>query len=376
MARLLLDRLIGAHKSELDTPALCIDLDQMEANMRAMATFLAERGKQWRPHVKCHKVPQIAHQQLQRGAIGVTAAKVSEAAVFLENGVRDVLIANMIAGEQKHTRIAALCKIGDPVVAVDHFAQAESLAQACQKQGVTCRIIMEVNIGLHRVGVRPGWDARDLARGISQLSGVQLVGVMGYEGHLLLIDDPDEKRKKIFAALDLLAELKEMMLADGLCCDIVSAGGTGSYQISADHPAITELQAGGGIFADPFYLERCGVTGHSPALTVLATVCSRPTLERGILDSGRKSVHPDIHPPQLRRTVTGRPLTDAKIMSLSAEHLTLELGPESQFLCIGDKIEITPGYSDHTSVLHDYFFGIRGDYIESVWPIAARGCLQ
>jgi D-serine deaminase-like pyridoxal phosphate-dependent protein len=373
---MLLDRLIGAHKSELDTPALCIDLNQMESNMRSMASFLKERGKHWRPHVKCHKTPVIAHQQLQLGALGVTSAKVSEAAVFLENGVSDVLIANMLAGSQKLERVAGLCWQGDPIVAVDHFAQAEALSEVCLKRGVLCRVVIEVNIGLHRVGVRPGWDARDLARGISQLKGVRLVGVMGYEGHLLTLESPEEKRRKIFSALDLLAELRDMMQGDGLACEIVSAGGTGSYQIAADHPAVTEIQAGGGIFADPFYLERCGVTDLAPSLSVLTTVCSRPTLERAILDTGRKSVHPDIHPPRLARTVSGRPLPDAKITMLSAEHLTVELGPESQFLCIGDKVELIPGYSDHTTVLHDYFVGVRNEYVEAVWPISARGCLQ
>ncbi len=368
--------MIGRHVSELDTPALCIDLDLMEANVRAMAEFIISRGKHWRPHVKCHKLPLIAHLQRRFGAIGVTSAKGSEAEVFVYNGIPDVLIANMVAGEQKLQRIASLCRWGDPIVACDHFAQAEALSHVCRQRGVRCRVIIEVDLGLHRVGSRPGADSRELTRGISQLPGLELVGIMGYEGHLLTEPDSELKRTKIFSALDLLGEVRDQMLSDGLNCSIVSAGGTGSYQITSDHPAVTELQAGGGIFADPFYLERCGVSGLTPSLRVLATVASRPKLERAVLDTGRKSVHPDIHPPTILRTALGRPLPDVTVTQLSAEHMTLSLGPESQDLVIGDKVEIIPGYSDHTTVLHDRFYGVRNGIVEAVWPIPGRGKLQ
>lgn len=368
--------MIGRHISELDTPTLFVDLDLMEANVREMATWITSRGKQWRPHVKCHKLPVIAHLQRRHGSIGVTSAKVSEAEVFVTNGISDVLIANMIVGSAKFERMASMCHWGEPIVACDHFAQAEALSKVCQDRGVRCRVIIEVDLGLNRVGVRPGADARDLTRGIARLPGVELVGIMGYEGHLLTEPDPELKRSKIFSALDLLAEVRDQMLTDGLNCSIVSAGGTGSFQITSDHPAVTELQAGGGIFADPFYLERCGVQGLTPSLRVLATVVSRPKLERAILDTGRKSVHPDIHPPQIRRTALGRFLPDVTVVQLSAEHMTLTLGPESQDLVIGDKVEIIPGYSDHTTVLYDQLVGVRGNRVEAVWPIAGRGKLQ
>jgi D-serine deaminase-like pyridoxal phosphate-dependent protein len=368
--------MIGRHQSELDTPALCIDLDVMEANMQAMAEFLKERNKQWRPHVKCHKVPAISHRQLRLGAIGVTSAKVSEAEVFIQNGVPDVLIANMIAGEAKYLRIAGMCRQGSPIVACDHFAQAEALSAVCMRQGVRCRVIIEVNIGLNRVGIRPGPDARTLAQGIGQLPGVELVGIMGYEGHLLTVPDLEEKRAKIFSALSLLEEQRDAMTADGLNCEIVSAGGTGSYQITADHPAVTELQAGGGIFGDPHYLDRCQVEGLRPVVKVIATVASRPQLDRAILDIGRKTVHPDIYSPAIFRTATGRELADVTVGPLSAEHTNLELGPDSQDLVIGDKVEVIPGYSDHTTVLHDRFHGLRNGYVECIWPIQGRGKLQ
>lgn len=367
--------MIGQHFSELDTPALGIDLDQMSCNMQAMASLLHSKGKQWRPHAKCHKLPAIAHLQQQYGAIGVTCAKASEAEVFAYAGISDILIANMIVGTPKLERVAAMCHWCRPIVAVDHFVQAAALSETCQRRGVRCRIVMEVNIGLNRVGIRAGADARDLARGLGTLTGVELVGIMGYEGHLCVVPDAAEKRHRIHSAMNILEEARDQMRRDGLCCDIISAGGTATYQDACEHPAVTELQCGGGIFADPFYLQ-AGVVGLEPALRLLTTVVSRPSLERAVLDVGRKSLHPDVFPPVFHSTAAGRLLSDIQMKSISAEHLTLELGAGSQFLQIGDKIQIIPGYADHTTPLHTHFYGLRNGIVETMWPIAARGMIQ
>ena len=361
---------IGSELREIDTPALCIDLEAMEANIAKMARWMSERGKQWRPHEKCHKTPAIAWKQIEAGAIGVTCAKVSEAEVMAAAGVRDILIANMVVGRPKWERLAALCRHADPIVASDHFAQVEPLAAVCRERGVSCRVIVEVNIGLDRVGARPGRDTLDLARAISQLDGVQLAGIMGYEGHLLRVADPEEKRRLIHEAMGVLCHCRDLLLNEGLNCDIVSAGGTGSYQITADCEGITELQAGGGIFADPLYQIQMDVQGLDPAVTVLATVVSRPTLERAILDCGRKTINPDLMMP----TVKDHP--GAEVLALSAEHCQVKLSGASQDLKIGDKIELRVPYSDFTTVLHDQFLGFRNGVLETVWPILGRGKLQ
>jgi len=362
--------LIGVPKFELDTPALCIDLDRMQSNIRKMAGLCREHGVQWRPHEKCHKTPAIALEEIAAGAIGVTCAKVSEAEVMAAGGVRDILIANMIVGPKKWERIAALRRWSDPIVACDHFAQIEPLAAICRQRGVEVRVIPEVNLGLDRVGVRPGADTLELAKAIDRLQGVKLAGIMGYEGHLLTIADPTEKEQAIRQAMSVLVGCRDNLLQAGLCCDIVSAGGTGSYQITVTCPGITEIQAGGGIFMDPFYRDKCHVAGLDLALTVLATVVSRPTLDRAILDCGRKTMNPDVAMPQ----VVGYP--DAVAKRLSAEHCELTLGPKSQDLKIGDKVELYVGYGDFTTVLHDEFHGFRGETLEVVWPIQGRGKLQ
>lgn len=370
-----LRRWLGRPLTGIDTPALVVDLAAMERNIAAMAAEITGRGKAWRPHSKCHKSPVIAARQLAAGGMGVTVAKTSEAEVFAAAGIRDILIAHCVVGRTKVERVAALCRIADPIACCDHYVQAEMLSEACQSAGVACRVLIDVNIGLNRIGVRPGSDALDLAKGVSRLPGVRLAGIMGYEGHLLTIADRAEKRSRIESAMALLGEVRDSFLQAGLPCDIVSAGGTGSYQFTAACPAVTELQAGGGLFADPFYLEACGVTGLEPALTVAATVVSRPKLERAILDCGRKSLCPDIHPPRVERVLGGHPLPDAEIVRHSAEHVTLELGPASRNLKIGDKVLLRPGYSDLTTVLHDAFIGQREGVIEEIIPLEARGCL-
>src|SRR5436305_1867935 len=176
----------------------------MESNILKMAGYCREHKVQWRPHEKCHKTPAIALQEIAAGAIGVTCAKVSEAEVMAAGGVRDILIANMIVGTRKVERVASLRRWADPIIACDHFAQVEPLAACCRRQGVVVRMLIEVNLGLDRVGVKPGKDTLDLAQGISKLQGVKLAGIMGYEGHLLQIQDPAEKEQKIRESMELL----------------------------------------------------------------------------------------------------------------------------------------------------------------------------
>lgn len=361
---------IGVEKQAFDTPILCIDMDLMESNIRKMAAFCKENGVDWRPHSKCHKTPVIAQMEIAAGAIGVTSPKVSEAEVLALGGVKDILIANMIVGVQKWERVAALRRIADPIIACDHYAQVEPLAAICHKRGVNVRVIIEVDIGLNRVGSCPGKPTVELAQAISKLKGVTFAGIMGYEGHLLRIESPEEKVKQIEEAISILAHTKEQLTATGISCPIVSAGGTGSFHITAKCPGVTELQAGGGIFMDPFYRNSCQVQGLDYALTVLATVVSRPSLDRAVLDCGRKTMNPDVHVP----LVVG--YEDATIKRMSAEHCELNLGSKSQDLKIGDKIELVVGYGDFTTVLHDNFFAFRNNCLEAVYPIAGRGKLQ
>jgi D-serine deaminase-like pyridoxal phosphate-dependent protein len=232
------------------------------------------------------------------------------------------------------------------------------------------RVIVEVDIGLHRAGVAPD-EAVRLGQFIAQQPGLELAGIMGYEGHLLTLEDPAEKQERIREALAVLIACRDDFQRAGLPCPIVSAGGTGSYKYTIACPGVTELQAGGLIFMDAFYRHKCHVTEFAHALTLLCTVVSRPTPDRAIIDAGRKSVHADLHPP----LVVGHE-HDVRVTRLSAEHGQLQLDEPARGLKIGDRLELIPGYSDMTNVLHNEFYGIRRGRLEVIWPLVARGKLQ
>jgi len=354
----------------VETPALCLDLDTLECNLQRMAQHILQHQKHWRPHCKSHKSPDIARRQLQAGALGITCAKVSEAEVFAAAGITDILLAHLPVGAARIDRIVNLCRATRLIVTCDHFAQAQPLSEACHRAGVRCRVLVDIDIGMHRTGIPPGRDALELGQALTRLPGLIPCGIMGYEGHAMPVRDPETRQKLIHESLSLLNASRAQFLAAGLNCDIVSAGGTGSLGQASTAPGITELQAGGGIFGDPYYRQMPGALPFDPALTVLTTVVSRPTRERAVLDCGRKGITGEMHPP----LVKGFP--DARVTLHHAEHIVLELGPESRSLKIGDLVELIVGYADFTTLLHDEFLGFRGDRLETLWPIAARGKLS
>ena len=250
---------IGYTKEQIDTPILCVDLDVMEANVRSIVATCREHGVDWRPHTKCPKSPAVAHKLIEAGAIGVTCAKLGEAEVMAAAGVQEILVANMIVGPHKVERLVDLRRRANVIIGVDHIEQVEAFSQAMSAAGLTLRLLIEVNIGLDRVGVQPGEPTLRLAQQIEEMPGVTLAGIMGYEGHLLRVEDPEEKADAIRAALTVLTETRDLIDRSGLSCPIVSCGGTGSFRFSVKQPGITELQAGGAIFMDAFYRNGCHV---------------------------------------------------------------------------------------------------------------------
>lgn len=361
---------LGCSIDELDTPSLCLDLDILEDNIRSMANICRSAGVAWRPHSKGHKTPEIARRQIDAGAIGVTCAKLGEAEVMAAGGVEDILIANQVVGPRKMQRLVDLCRSARPIIAVDHPIQLEAMSAAADAGGVTVRVLIEVDIGLERAGVAPGEATVRLARQVVELPALVLEGIMGYEGHLLTVPDPDEKAQRIAACLDLLGETKAALQQAGLPCEIVSAGGTGSYKYTIRSPHVTELQAGGLIFMDAFYRHACQVSEFGNALTLLTTVVSRPAADRAIIDAGQKAHNKQIHEPE----VIGH--ADIRVTRLSAEHGELALGAESRELRVGDRLQLIPGYGDFTTFLHDAFYVFRDGRLEAVWPLVARGRLD
>lgn len=240
---------VGLAVAELDTPALLLDLDAFEHNVATMSQHIRWRGIAWRPHAKAFKCPAIAHALRKAGAIGVTVAKVSEAEVMAACGIGDILIAHLVVGPSKVARLAALQHQADVKATVDHPDHVAPMARAAVEAGVEVGVLVDVDIGMRRCGVASAESAVALAKEVAGTPGLRFDGLMGYEGHTLYEPDPAVKRAAVSEAIGRLVRAVEAVEASGLPCRIVSAGGSGSYQITAELPGVTEIQAGGGVFA-------------------------------------------------------------------------------------------------------------------------------
>lgn len=359
---------IGRHKTELDTPVLWVELDQLEQNIASLAQHCRRAGVHWRPHTKGIKTPAIAHKLLAAGAIGVTCAKLAEAEVMAAAGITDILVANQVVGPQKIARLVNLLRHADVKVAVDNADVVNALGEAATAKGVTAGVLIEVNAGMDRAGVLPGEPTLALARHIEATPGLRLRGLMAWEGHTLVHPDPEQKRRGVEESVGLLLETADRCRRAGLPIEIVSCGGSGTYQITAAIPGVSEIQAGGGIFGDVTY-QGWGVP-FEPALFVQSMVTSRPTPQRVILDAGFKTLPRGFALPR----PVGLPAVES--FSLSAEHGNITLEAPSPSPRIGDVIDLVVGYSDATVCLHDQLYGIRNEQVETIWPILGRGKLR
>lgn len=366
----LLGSVVGRSKWDLDTPALCVDLDAMDRNIKRMASTIIGAGKNWRPHTKGQKIPAIAHKEIAAGAIGVTCAKLGEAEVMAGAGIRDILIANQVVGREKVTRLVNLQPHADVMVAIDSRENAREISDLAVAKGVTVRVLVELNVGLNRAGIEPGDAAVSMSEFAASLPGLRYSGLMAWEAHATTILDPDKKREVIYRDIGRLVDSAERCRAAGLPANIVSCGGTGTYWVTCTVPGVTEIQAGGGIFHDIHYAEHYGVPNHEFAMTIVATVTSRPTPTRIVTDAGHKTMNGNQGTP--------RPLGVEGVtkVRLSAEHGSIELEEPNDRLKVGDKIEFIVGYSDFTTYVHEEMFGIRGGIVEQVWPILGRGKLR
>lgn len=359
---------IGLSKMQLDTPALWVDLACLEHNIARLAEHFRKAGIHWRPHSKGIKTPAIVHKLLAAGAIGVTCAKVSEAEVMVNAGVSDILIANQIVSATKITRLVSLRPHADVKAAVDDADTVRQIAAAARAIGVEVGLVIEVNTGMDRAGVLPGEPTLALAQHIAAIEGVRFRGLMTWEGHALALEDDAAKRNEIERCIRLLIETVDLCRQNGLEVEIVSAGGSGTYQVTPFLPGITETQAGGAIFCDVTY-QKWGID-LEPALFVQSTVTSRPTPTRIICDAGFKTLPRGFAIPQ--------PIGIDHVSSVafSAEHGIIKLEQPNSTLRIGDTLDFMVGYGDATVFAHDTIYGIRKDVVETAWPILGRGKLR
>lgn len=355
---------VGLAAAELETPALCLDIEKYRRNVARMVEFIVKRhGVAWRPHMKGQKARELAREAVAAGAIGVTCATLYEAEAMVRSGVGEVLIAHEIVGARKQARLARLAREAPGLIAcTDSVEHAGLLNAAALAENAIVPVLIEIDGGMRRCGIAPGEPVVALARAIGDMPGLRLRGLMAWEGHVLSFD-PETKRKKIEESIGALRSSAELCRAAGIDVEILSASGSGTFRMSVDLPGITEVQAGGGVFSDLSY-EKWGLD-HEFALTVMTRVVSVSSPVRVIVDGGFKSMSVQHGLP--------RPLGvgAVKSLSLSAEHGTIEL-EEPKSLRVGDAISFVPGYTDSTVCLHDEMCVIRGGVVEAVWAIPGR----
>ncbi len=353
---------------EVDTPALLVDLDALEFNLDRMAALLSGTGVRLRAHAKTHKSPVIAGWQAARGAIGQCVQKVAEAEVMAWGGVADILVSNEVVVPSKLARLMALHGIAAVAVCADNDAGVDRIADAAATAGVRQDVLVEVDTGHGRCGVAPGPAAVALAERIAASRHLRFAGLQAYHGAAQHTRSLDERAVLIGAGAEAARRTVEQLRQRGLACDIVGGGGTGSFELESASGVFTEVQAGSYCFMDADYGRNHGgaSTGFRQSLFVLATVMStRPG--RAVVDAGHKAVAID----------SGFPLVwdraGVAYTGASDEHGVL--AGDVTLPSLGEVVRLIPGHCDPTVDRHDWYVGVRGGRVETVWPVAARGAM-
>jgi 3-hydroxy-D-aspartate aldolase len=365
---------IGMPLDQVDTPALVVDLDAFERNLRRLADRISGTSVRARPHAKTHKCPVIALKQVELGAVGVCVQKVSEAEAMVYGGVKDVLVTNEVVGRQKLQRLTALAHMARIGVCTDDAGQVSALEAAASNAGITLPVYVEVNMGGNRCGVEPGEPALDLARHVADAPHLSFAGLQAYHGSAQHLRGWEERRQAITQAADKAGRTRDLLARHGIDCPVVTGAGTGTFEFESASGVYTELQCGSYIFMDADYgrnLDRDGspTKAFEPSLFVWATVMSRPAGDRAIVDAGLKALAFDSGPP----LVWEEPA--ATYERASDEHGRLAVTAATNRLNIGDKIRLVPGHCDPTVNLYDWYVGIRQNRVEQLWPITARGAV-
>lgn len=359
----------GDVRDAIDTPALILDLDAFEYNLDLMVEVGRASGVRLRPHAKSHKCPQIALRQVARGAVGICCQKVSEVACFVEAGIADILITNQVVGAAKLERLAQLASRARIGVLVDHASHVADLARVVKAHRVDLDVYVEVNVGANRCGVEPGEPARVLAEMIGVSPGLRFAGLHCYQGAAQHLRLPQQRADAIAAAAAMARNTKAIIEAHGIPVGIVTGAGTGTFLLERDSGVFNELQPGSYVFMDRDYADNQRAAGDPPfrhALFIATTVMSQPTPERAVVDAGLKASSTDSGMPAVWLR------DDLTYLKASDEHGVLATTkPDS--VAIGDRLTLVPGHCDPTVNLYDRLICVRGNVVEDVWPITARG---
>jgi D-serine deaminase-like pyridoxal phosphate-dependent protein len=344
--------------SELETPVLTADLDAIERNISRMQAYCDEHGVELRPHIKTHKLPELARLQLEAGAVGITCQKLGEAEVMADAGIEDILLSFPLVGSAKAERLAALAGRVKMTVVGDSAAVAEGLSPVLARQGVEVDFLVECDTGLGRTGVQSPEEAAALAELVDGLEGLRFAGLMTYPSL-------PETAPWLLAA-------REAIEARGLSVERVSGGGTPTAERTHELGVVDELRVGTYIYGDRACIANGSVPLDDCALRVVATVVSRPTRERAIVDAGSKTLTSD-----LAVDATGLGLLveypDAEVYALNEEHGYVDVSRCEPAPEIGDRVTIVPNHACTTANMHDEIVLHRGGEVVETLPTAARG---
>jgi 3-hydroxy-D-aspartate aldolase len=364
----------GMVEAEIQTPCLVLDLDALERNIVRMGDYARAHGMRHRVHGKMHKSVDVAKlQERLGGAVGVCCQKVSEAEVFARGGIKDVLVSNQVRDPAKIDRLARLPKLGArTLVCVDDPANVAELSAAAVRHGTTVECLVEIDCGAGRCGVTTTPAVVGIAQAIAAAPGLRFSGLQAYQGAMQHLDRYEDRKAKIDIAVAMVREAVEALKAEGLACDIVGGGGTGSYRFESASGVYNELQCGSYAFMDADYGRILDQDGRridrgewENALFILTSVMSHAKPDKAIVDAGLKAQSVDSGLP----VVFGR--SDVTYVKCSDEHGVVA-DPEG-VLKVGDKLRLVPGHCDPTCNVHDWYVGVRRGKVEVVWPVSARG---
>lgn len=365
---------IGMDEADIQTPCLVVDLDAFERNVAKMRDHAASMGVRHRVHGKMHKSADVAQYQISHGdAVGVCCQKVSEAETFARAGVKDVLVSNQVRDPAKIDRLARMPKLGARTLCcVDDIENVADLSEAATRHGTQIECLVEIDCGAGRCGVTTTEAVVEIAKAIDAAPGLKFGGLQAYQGAMQHLDNYNDRKAKIDIAIDMVKDAMAGLKTEGLECDIVGGGGTGSYYFEGNSGVFNELQCGSYAFMDADYGRILDKDGKridegewENALFILTSVMSHTKADKAICDAGLKAQSIDSGLP----VIFGR--TDVKYVKCSDEHGVIA-DPDGR-LKVNDKLKLVPGHCDPTCNVHDWYVGVRNGKVEKLWPISARG---
>jgi D-serine deaminase-like pyridoxal phosphate-dependent protein len=360
---------------ELDTPAVVVDLDILEANLRSLASYCQKRGIGLRPHTKTHKIPAIAKMQIESGCRGITVAKVGEAEVMANAGLADILIAYPILGPAKLERLTRLAQDRKITVSLDSLPAAQGISEAANRVGCRVKVLIEFDVGMRRCGIQSVAEWLKLAQAVDRLPGLHFAGLMFYPGHIW--DSLEEQAPALERLSQTIEEIQAGLKKIGLGCEVVSGGSTPTAYNSHQVRGLTEIRSGTYVFYDMNETKAGYSQIKDCALKVLVTVVSNAVEGRAIVDGGSKTFSGDrliSGDKQGFGCVTQYP--EVQFVSMSEEHGHLHLGDSTYRPQIGEKLTIIPNHVCTCVNMHDQIYYHRSGIVKGAWTVEGRGKLR